>query len=305
MEFIYGNETYLVDKKLKQLIKGKSVEPVFYDDVYSVEDIILDISTIGLFSLEKLIIVKNGPAFGKEVESKKLVEALKTISEEVSIIFVYNQEKLDRKKSLIKFLIANSKTHQITQLKQSEVVSVIKDIVATKGGAITNGASIKLSIMLPNNLYIILREVEKLLMETKNINSEIVKRSIAEYAKDDAFALTNAIVDKDHHSIVTSYQQKIKNEEKSVTIISSVATTLTFAKLVNSLKLQSKSKGEIASILGVHPFRIQKTLELCNNLTPKELDELIIKIADIEEKIKSGQISPDIGGDVFITTILK
>ena len=50
-----------------------------------------------------------------------------------------------------------------------------------------------------------------------------------------------------------------------------------------------KRKNEIAEVLGAHPYRIEKTLELLSFVSKKDIDKLILMLADIDYNFKSGK----------------
>ncbi|MCK5945935.1 MAG: DNA polymerase III subunit delta [Mycoplasmataceae bacterium] len=306
MKFIYGQEQYLINKKLREYLKASEVEPTSFGFDSSFDDIEMEITTVGLFSEEKLIVIKNHTMFSNKDEAAKMVKIIESIGDETEIIFIQETSKaLDRVNPLIKVLLKNAQCTKIDLLKESQIVEVIKDIVKSKKGTISNGGVIKLSIKLPNNLYIIIREVEKLLMENKDITNEMVEESIGDYIKEDAFALSNAIISGDSHSIVSAYNEKIANGEVPSRLISNISTVLTMAKLVSSYQEQGNTNDAIALKLHIHPFRVKKSAELISKTTPKRLDELVSGLADLDKNIKIGKVDASLGLDKFILDLIR
>ena len=306
MKFIYGEEQYLINKKIKEYIKVSNVEALVFDAEASFDDIEIDLTTIGLFSDEKLVVIKNHPMFSKKDLGTNMVEILKSLGSETELIFVFETKKrLEKTNPLIAYLLKEAECSQHSALKESEVISIIKDIVSSKNGKISNGAAIKLSIKLPNNLYIIIREVEKLLLENKEITNDMVDESIGDYVKEDAFALSNAIINGDSHEIISAYKEKISNGEIPSRVIGNITIVLSLAKLISAHQQQGKTNSEIAEVLHIHPFRVKKSAELIANTSVERLNILIEELAKLDKDIKIGKVDPRLGLDRFVLDLIR
>ena len=305
MKFIYGEEQYLIQRELKTYSKTQEVEPLVFDELDSTENIISEISTISMFQPKKYIVLKNITALSKNIEAKELVRALKTIDDTISVVVISESSKLTKTNDLIKFLLSNASVSEVKKISNNKVVDTIRDIVKSKGGEISNGTILLLSRKLPNNLRIIITEIDKLLLESNVITSEMVEISIGKYLIDDAYALSNAIVALDKHAIVLAYNKLLNKGEEATKIIGQMASTLNLAVLVSAYMEQGKTAQQTADESKIHIFRIKKAIEMINQGSIKNIKHIVVKLAELDKNIKTGKVDKDLGLDRFVLELIK
>ena len=305
MKFIYGEEQYLIQRELKTYSKTQEVEPLVFDEEDKTENIISEISTISMFQSKKYIVLKNIVALSKNPEAKELVRALKTIDDTISIVVISESSKLTKTNDLIKFLLSNATVTQIKKISDNKVVDTIRDIVKSKGGEISNGTILLLSRKLPNNLRIIITEIDKLLLESNVITSEMVEISIGKYLIDDNYALSNAMVALDKHAIILAYNKLLNKGEEPTKIIGQMASTLNLAVLVSAYMEQGKTAQQTADQSKIHIFRIKKAIDMINQGSIKNIKHIVVRLAELDKNIKSGKIDKDLGLDRFILELIK
>lgn len=304
MEFIYGQEGFLINQEVNKLIKQYDIEPIIYSNGEPLDNILLDASTASMFSDKKLIVIKNHPAFEKEMDTSYFTEGIEN-NDDVKLIFSYEAEKLDKKISLIKFLLAKAKCTEFKSLDTKNVIPAIKRIVEEKGGSIDNNALIQLANKLPEDLRIIMNEVEKLLLESSHITMSMVNTSIGEYLKDDFFALSNALTARDPIGIMNAYKKKKAASEDATYIISQISSTLSLALTVSSYREQGLSNSDISDKLNIHIFRIKKASELISSSSGNNINELVKSLAQLDADIKMGKIDPEHGIEVYLLKLIK
>jgi DNA polymerase-3 subunit delta len=232
MKFIYGKESFLIKKEVEKFINKYNIEPIYYSDDESIDDIILDFSTISLFKKPKLFVIQNHQMFKNNDGVDKFLNHLNQ-NKENKIIFTYDTDKIFRTNKLTNYLLKNAKCKEVQSITFKQLIPTINNIVRSKGGSIENLATINLSTKLPLDLRIIILEIEKLLLQNKIITNEMVEKSIENYAREDVFALSNALTQKDSHGIISAYQNKKKLGEDVSIIIGQITSTLSLALLIS------------------------------------------------------------------------
>lgn len=109
----------------------------------------------------------------------------------------------------------------------------------------------------------------------------------------DDFQLTNALLDKNKRLVFeTLYRQK-SSHEPPFAILASVVRT--FSELILVLKLSEKglSKGQIASQIGIHEFKVGKYLRCISGENPKKFVRALelCNEADVKSKSQSNMAS--------------
>lgn len=299
MKLIYGKEEFLVEEKFKDLLKDQNGDVSYFDETSTLDEIIFDVSAISLFAEKKTLVLRNCSAFTKAEEAKKLLRFVLRSQEDTHFIFIYTLKNTLPVNALFKYLRSNIEVFKYSEISERDIVRKIREVVREKGGRISNGASIKLAAKLPADLRIIFSEIDKLLYQDTTITEEMVEISASKYEKEEYFAFTNALIEKDVKAIIATYNQK-KAKEEPVWIISQISTTLSLAVLVNSYRKQGMTNNEIATVTKVHVFRIKKAFELLEKTSVDRLEDLIISLSELDRKIKTGQIDPIHGLDSFI-----
>ena len=110
---LYGTERFLIDKEIKNIINKHNIDEINiskYDlELNTIKEILEDANTISLFSSNKLIIIENSYIFSrttsKKVDDIELIEEyLKQKNEDIIMIFINLNEKLDSVKKIVKII---------------------------------------------------------------------------------------------------------------------------------------------------------------------------------------------------------
>ena len=304
MKFLYGKEGYLINQRLRVLINEYGGEPIIYSDNEPLNDILLDASTASMFEEKKMLIIKNHNSFKNNDGVQEFIDQIKNNTDTL-FIFVYEAEKLERKNQLVDFLLTNADAEEFKGVNSKNITKIIKEMIADKEATIDNNALVMLSNMLPEDLRIIVSEVEKLIMQKKHIDIEMVKTSITEYIKEDYFELVNAIIAGDVHGIVIAYRNRRRTGVETTTIISQISSIMSLALKVKALKAHGMSNQEISDKLKIHVFRISKANELISSTSNIGIGELIKSLSQLDKDIKTGMVDPYHGIETYLLKIIK
>lgn len=297
---LYGEEEFLIDEEIKKIIKKTKIDELNisrYDlEEDNIKDIIDDACTISLFEEKKIIIAKNLDKFLKQKETKILEEYINNISEGIILILV--AEKLDEKKKIIKDLKKIADVKEFTKNKNiSNTVKKMFDDYKIEYKTID-----LLIKLVGNDLRILNQEVEKI--KTYKIDKIITEQDVLDLAStsdnEDMFDLINYIVNKDKESAFKVYTNLIKRNEEPIKIIITLANQFRLIYQSKELYKKGNSQDAIAKILNVHPYRVKLSLEKSKNYSSKILLNYLLKLAEIDSKIKNGLIDKNLALELFI-----
>lgn len=305
MKFIYGPESYWLNQLSEEYCKNFINNVVEFDNNYALEEIIQEIMTLPMFFTEKLIVIKNHECFEDWKIGEQIAKIIKNKYSGLNFLFIFETSNLDRKNPLVVYLLSHAEVNEVKKLDEKSVVKEIKKIVNARGGTISNIAAIKLSIKLPANLWIIVNELEKLLVNNLDITEEFVDQATNDYTKDNFFALSNAILARDYHSIIRSYYDRKKLGDDETFIIAQIANVLEVAIIVNSYRKQGLSNTEIAKKTKIHLFRVKKGHELIELVGEAKVKNLLNDLSTLDFLIKMGKVEKTIGLDQFIIKLLQ
>lgn len=303
---IEGSDYISINNKISEIIKknGFSEASISKYDLSEglLDDALEDLNTYGLFSDKKVVIInsfdKMDPLLNKPEELLKYVEN----SSSLNLLFVVS-DKYDDRKKIIKDL-----------KKKMEFIKISADPVeftksCLEGYKIENGV---INLLVNNTLGDVTRlynECNKL--KTYKINDKYISKDDVEElsfkklgdSTEITFQFSRALAEKDKKSALTLYQELLNYKIEPLSIIGLLASQFRIMYQVKSLEEKNMRNDEIASSLKEKPYRITKTRELTRYYSKKEILDLMIKLEDIDLKIKTTSVDANTLVQLFILNI--
>lgn len=90
---------------------------------------------------------------------------------------------------------------------------------------------------------------------------------------------------------------ELSSSESSFALLSLLSRQYRLIARVSDLRDRMQSDRELAAKLGVHPYACKVAREQSKFITAKQCRERLVEIAELEYKIKSGQVSEQIAID--------
>jgi DNA polymerase-3 subunit delta len=308
MYFIYGEELFLIDKQIKKILKENSdAKSIFFDANSTIYEAINEINTFSIFDDKKIIIFKDFYLLTKPnaAHDQEMINSIKNKNENIVLIFTYPEAKPKAQTTLFKYLLKETKSIEVKKYTQMQLAGVIREIVSSKGGSITNIDSILLSTKLPNDLNLIIREIDKLLIEDKGITKEMIYTSISKYNSNNIFEFINSFQEGDVAGLFRSYKERVDNGEAIINLISQLSNALILCSSIHSYKALRMRVEEIAEEMKIHIFRVKKANELLKTMGFKRIEVLIQMLSELDTKIKNGEINEVIGFEKLLLEIIR
>ena len=311
---IYGNENYLIKKNIDEVITKNNIEKdniIKYNlDEVNVSEAIIEASTVSMFQTSKLIICE-GCKFltgenKKEINHNidMLLEYINHPFSDVYLVFIVEKEKLDDRKKIVKELKKLSKVVECKKIENYNLNNYLENYIKDKGYNITS-KNIDLIISIAGvDLANLINEIDKLLIykdTDKNISSDDIKSLICINIEDNIFALTNAIMNNQKEKIMKIYKDLISMGEDEIKLIATLANQFRLLLQVKLMKNNGYSDNEMISILKEHPYRIK--LAKNSLFSEEKLKDKILKLSELDYKIKSGNLDKNLGFELFLLDI--
>ncbi|WP_027120594.1 DNA polymerase III subunit delta [Mycoplasmopsis lipofaciens] len=315
MYFIYGSEKYFIKQKINEIINknaNKKLVTFYYDDNNEIMQLLDIVMANDLFSSERIIIIYDLPFFEKQISKDDkgniniLIKYLQNNTKD-TIVFV-NQDLINKNKivknELTNFLfkeVANKVISVETKsISANDLVNEICVLAKKNGGSITQQAALLLSRKVPNDLYLINIEINKLLNQNKQINEKMVEESVSDIYTEDVFGFSNSFESNDLNTIWRKYKEKsIEGVDISI-LIAQTSQIFILANQIYGYKMINKSLFEISKELKIHEFRVKKVSYLLNKYGINKIKQIILSLALLDEEIKEGKINPKIGFERFL-----
>ena len=310
---LYGTNYFLIKREIEKIKLENNIESIDINN-YNLENTILDnilddALTLSLFSQKKMIIVDNSYIFTSSVRKKGLDHNIDLLNKYIEnpnpdtiLIFVVNEEKIDDRKKIVKLIKINGNVIEFNEVKNIDTF-IKNELNDYKMDAVTINSFVN---RVGDNLAIITSEIEKLKLyknDDKIITKEDVFDVCSEQIDVDMNELTNSIVSKNISKSLKIYNELIKQGEEPLQIIIRLANQFRIIYQSKELTKKGYSNKDIADILGIHPYRVKKALEISYKFPSKELLSILKKLSRIDEGIKMGNMDKNIALEQFILEI--
>ena len=293
---------------INKIIKENKFEDASqnYYDIQEVplENALEDLDTYGFLTSKKVVVITNFDCLdlSNEKDLERLVKYVKNPNPDNILVittkkFVMKENKYlkDLKKNLEIISISVDPISYIkNELKgykvDKEVISLINEYCLEDITKIHNECN-KLKIFKIEDKIISKEDVKELIIKKLGDATELT------------FSFTRALAEKDKKEALRLYQEILNYNVEPLSLIGLLASQFRIMYQVKVLDRKRMSNMEIAKMLNTKEFRIMKTKELTRYYTEKEILSLIIKLSEIDLKIKTTNSDPNLLLQLLIINI--
>lgn len=293
----YGNNKSIINDKINNIINKYNIVDnniIKYDLEDNLDNIIEEASMISLFGDTKLILIN--ATFKEDIDVDKLEEYLKHYNNNTYIVFMSN-DKVDTRRKLYKLIDKYGSIEEVNS-DNNYIRSYIKEYIKDYMIDINYFLS-----KVSDNLDNIKNELDKLMlykMEDKNITNKDIDDLVIPNIEEDIFALTDSVITNNIDKSITLYNKFMDKNYEPIYIIGLLGNQFTLLYQVKKLYNMGKSNNDIASILGVHPYRVKLAIQNSYYYTEEDLIKYIYKLGNLDKDIKTGNIDKTLGLELFL-----
>ncbi|MFH0929908.1 MAG: DNA polymerase III subunit delta [Candidatus Moraniibacteriota bacterium] len=328
--FFYGEDNFRSSEKLaeiknKFLEKNKEGASLFVFDFaekdWDIEEIITSISSGGLFSLKKLVVIKNIFSVKKNLEKRqpeadppwaeKIFKFFKSEAKKEKsdcILVFWENGKVKKGGKLYKLLQKIAKCQEFELLEGAKLKNwIIDEIGKTKGEniSISPAAVERLIIFVGNDLNLLSREIEKLAVYKNKgeISGEDVDLLVKSKIDTDIFKTVDALARGDKKTALKTLHNHLDSGEDPFYLLSMYFYQFRNLVKVKPLAEKNMPSHEIASKLKMHPFVVRKSIEQSRNFSWEKLKSLYNVLCEIDFESKTGKTDIGLALDKFVAGV--
>ena len=311
----YGKEKYLIDEEIKKY-KAKYDDINIVDITYNnnLDKIIDEANSISLFSEDKLIIVNDTTIFNRKKKAEDeeesindkdnldvLINYLNNQNDQVTLIFINNQETIDNTKKITKLIKEKG------VIKEFNTLNIKETIKELFGKYKISYDLIDLLInRVGNDISILKEEIDKIITYKEN-DLEITKEDIISltYLNIDtsAFNFADQIVNKNKDEALKIYNELLEMHSDPSTVIALLASKIRLIFNVLELRHLGYSMYQMCDTLESKEYPIKLALQTASKTSEEEIINVLNDLADLDINIKTGKINPNLGMQLFILKI--
>ncbi|MFO8055027.1 MAG: DNA polymerase III subunit delta [Bacteroidales bacterium] len=288
-----GEESFFIDK-LVELIEEdvlSEAEKEFNLDIFYGKDI--EINQLISAAKRYPMAANHHVVIVKEAQHLKQMDKLSSYIENpltsTLLVLVHKHNTLDGRKTISKTLKKKGLIFTSKKLYENQIPDWVSTYLSNRGFTITPKASIILTEYVGNDLSKISNELDKLIINLEKgtkINDHHIEQNIGISKDYNIFELQNAIGSKD---IARAYKiaDYFGNNVKSFPLLRITSNLYYyFTKLMLIHKSRSQNPGELASIIGLHPFLAKEYIAAARNYSFGKIAAIIHDIKEYDLKSK-------------------
>ncbi len=304
----YGEESYTLQKRIKELIKQYDIDEfnlVNYDlDESNLVDALRDAKTIPFISDKKAVIIKN--INFSELDTMLENELLKYLENPPnSTLLFLMPTKLDYRLKIVK------KIKELAEVKKFEKIDVnnmeisIRNYFKEINFQIESQAIQEIIKRADNDTYSVINELNKLALyglDEKKITQKMVKELVSLNVEKNVFNLINAIVDKKINLALKIYYDLISVEDP-IKLLSLIVSKFRELNYANILINNGYSKTEIMKFFNASSGRAYYIMENAKKVNLSYVKKQMEKLSDLDIKIKRGIVDKKIAVEMYLLSI--
>lgn len=292
---LYSSDGAILNKEINDLEKKLDISDndIIYYNIDDIDGIINEVSTIGMFSLNKFIIINMDSYFKdkKDIPNINLLENyFDSYNSNSYLVFVCNSDSIDSRKKIVN-LIKKYGIVKKLEVNDNYLNDYVNNYLKDNGYKINNGDVVYFINRVGNNINNVTNELDKLMLY--KINDKIINRNdidllTVENIDDSIYDLVNCILKNDNEKAIKLYNNFIDNGMDVNQIVAIIAAQIRLLYQVKRLYNSGKSNDEIAKILEFKSvYRVKYLLSDSYYYSESDLVKYLSKLADIDNAIKT------------------
>ncbi|MCX6766615.1 MAG: DNA polymerase III subunit delta [Candidatus Moranbacteria bacterium] len=314
--FLFGEDEFRSSQKLAE-IKNKFLQiyspaPAglfdFAEKDWNIKEVLLNISSGGLFTSKKLAIIKNILAGKKEFSDDTFEKFLKAEAKKEKgdlILIFWESGKTKKNSKLYKLLKKIAKCQEFELLEGAKLRNWVIGEFKKSDIAINSAAVEKLVVFVGNDLNLLSREIEKLAMYKSKgeITGGDIDLLVKSKIDTDIFKTVDALARGDKRTALKMLHDHLEDGEDPFYLLSMYFYQFRNLVKVKPLAEKNMPPAEIASKLRMHPFVARKSLDQARNFSWEKLKSLYNNLCEIDFESKTGKTDIQLALDKFVAGV--
>ena len=300
---IVSNSYHIVFEEINKITNNPTEIEYIDFQKSSFEEIVEEANYTSLFNDEKIIVIKNADFLGSKNSAKTdiLEKYLSNPNPLSTLIFTYD-DKPDERKKVIKLIKLSDNYVYVKPLTYKEVTDrIIADFKHNKYKISYDDANYITNKCL-NNYDLVMMELEKIYLyynEPTNIKRKDLENIISKYMDDNNFKFVDAVI-KNDYKLSTKLLNDFKIQKvEPIALLSLLVREYRLMLFSKALYKKGYSNKKIGEELGLQDWQVEKLIKNSYSYSLIDLEDKIIKLADLDLDIKSGKIDKYLGLELF------
>lgn len=260
---LQGEEDYFIDRACRffehELLPEAERDfnlSVFYGKDADWSDVLNACRRYPMFSERQVVILKEAQSMRKP-DLERLESYAEDLMDSTIFVITYKKGKIDGRSKLSKLITKKGAVLLVKKLYENQLPAWIRSYVSSKGYEITEKACMLLSGHIGMDLSVQANEIGKIIInlpEGSKISDAEVEQYVGISREYNVFEFQNALGTKDLLRVMRIIHYFEGNPKAAPLQLLLPVLYNFFSKTALMLRMKGKSKGDLASALGVNPY---------------------------------------------------
>lgn len=311
---MYGGESFFIDETIQLIIKTAVDEQdiefnisVYDAEEVSIDEALEDATTPPFFGERKVVMIRSAQFLtGQKQKIEQNIKALERYIESPSpftiFIVIAPYEKLDERKKITK-LLKKQEVVESQVLDESKMKQWILNKAQENGIVITDPAVLLLEELVGMNVTVLSNEMEKLFIyvgEQGTITDELVMLLVPKSAEQNVFMLVENVIARNIPKALKILDELLYRQEEPIKILGLLASQFRLLYQVKECMQVGYSQQQIASRIGVHPYRVKLAGQKVRGFSVEELYAIMEELAEADYQMKTSGLDKKLVLEFFI-----
>lgn len=310
-----GEEKLIIKSKISRVInecKADEYNIVTYDcEEVSIDNAIQDALTLPFMCANKVVLVKNPMFLVNDKTSinhdiQGLINYINSPMETTYLIIDASLLKINEKNEVVKLLRKKGYVNETKAIDDIQFGGWLKRQCDLEGVSIKDDAIKTFYGLVGKDLINAKTEIDKLTTYVGSggiITVQTVKAVCTKELQNDVFVFSNALLGGNKQKIIKDYLELITIDNDVNRLINLLSKTLRECLLVNAMLQEGSKQADVATRMKTSPNRAYYLVKNAREIPVEKAEEYLCKLADLDYKIKSGQIDAKTGFEFFLFNI--
>jgi DNA polymerase-3 subunit delta len=296
---IAGGDRPKVDRAVERLRARFESDAVELHDALGAtgDDIVAACNAFGLFGSGMRLVLAENVENWKAPDAKAVADYLKSPAPGTTLALVGGELKKD---SPLAKAVTGKGELLIWDVAQKGKQAWVAEQFKLRGTQADPDACRLLLELVGDDLYELASEVEKVATwaNGERISATEIEQLVAPRAESPAFVLTDAWGSRDVAAVLRAAERMIERsgDPRARTIprvVGSLTSYVSRIRACQRLDAEGVTSKDAATRLKMHPFYVQKLYAQSRNYSPEELQDVTVRLADLDWALKGGSRMPN------------
>ncbi|HEY8422282.1 MAG TPA: DNA polymerase III subunit delta [Thermoclostridium sp.] len=308
--FFTGPEQFLVRYYVDEIVRtllpenARALNYNIFEEKTTLKQIEDAVSVFPAFSERRVVVVKESNLFKSGDNQQRFDEFFKSLPDYICLIFI--QSDPDKRTSLYKALKKHALLIECDWQKADALTKWVIKVFASHKKQISESDAAFFVNLLDPDMTFMLHEIEKIVCymgEKTQVTRGMITDVVTKSTKARIFDLIDAVSQRKMSDAIQIMDELIAMKEPVPLIMAMIGRQ--FFILLKTKKLEERRvpQAEMAKLLGIMPYFMEKTRRQAANFSKDALKRLAYKCAETDFAVKTGQIDGRLAIELLLMEI--